>query len=59
VIELPETADAPIKAGEEAGRAKYLLNGIEIGQVPILYNEDIEKATYKDYLKKAAGFFLL
>lgn len=59
ILELPEYAEAPINAGEEAGRARYLLNGIEIGQIPILYNEDIEKATYKDYLKKAAGFFLL
>lgn len=59
VLELPERVEAPIKAGEEAGQAKYLLNGIEIGHIPILYNEDVAKATYKDYLKKAVGFFLL
>lgn len=59
ILELPESADAPVKAGAEAGRAKYLLNGIEIGQVPILYGEDVAQATYKDYLKQAVGFFLL
>ncbi len=59
IIELPQSADAPIKAGTQAGSAKYLLNGIEIGQVPILYGEDVARATYKDYLKQAVGFFLL
>lgn len=59
IVDLPEYADAPVKAGAEAGRARYLLNGIEIGQVPILYAEDVSQATYKDYLKQAVGFFLL
>lgn len=59
VLEIPEYAEAPVTAGSEAGRARYLLNGIEIGQVPILYGEDVDRATYKDYLKQAVGFFLL
>ncbi|MDE7271216.1 MAG: D-alanyl-D-alanine carboxypeptidase [Acetatifactor sp.] len=59
VVELPETVNAPIKAGTEAGSAKYYLNGVEIGHTPILYAEDVEKAAYKDYLKKVMGFFLL
>lgn len=59
VIELPEYADAPVSAGEEAGTIRYVLNGSEIGSIPIVYTEDIGKAFYKDYLKKAAGFFLL
>lgn len=59
VIELPEYVNAPVSAGEEAGKIKYMLNGNEIGSVPIVYSEDVGKAFYKDYLKKAAGFFLL
>lgn len=59
IIELPQMAEAPVKAGAQVGCAKYLLNGIEIGQVPILYGEDVDRATYKDYLKQAVGFFLL
>lgn len=59
VIELPESARAPLTAGEQAGAAKYLLNGTEIGCVPILYAEDVLKAGYGDYLKKIFGFFLL
>lgn len=59
VIELPETAQAPVAEGGEAGKARYLLNGAEIGSVPILYAENIEKADYFDYLQKIFGFFLL
>lgn len=59
VIELPEQAEAPVRKGMEAGRAKYLLNGVEIGSTPIYYAENVGKATYRDYIKKAVGFFLL
>lgn len=59
VIELPEEAEAPVRKGAQAGRAKYLLNGIEIGSTPIYYAESVKKATYQDYLKKTVGFFLL
>lgn len=59
VLELPETVRAPVENGAEAGRARYLLNGAEIGSVPILFTEDVEKAGYPDYLRKIFGFFLL
>ena len=59
VIELPEAAQAPVTEGSVAGRARYLLNGTEIGSVPILFGETVEKAGYLDYLRKAVGFFLL
>jgi len=59
VTELPESVPAPVAEGTEAGRVKYLLNGAEIGSVPILYAETVEKAGYGDYLKKVFGFFIL
>lgn len=59
VIELPQEAKAPLEKGSEAGRARYLLNGEELGSIPILYAESIEKAGYFDYLKKIFVFFLL
>ncbi len=59
VMELPETVQAPVEKGAEAGRARYLLNGTEIGSVPLVYAEDVEKARYTDYLRKVVeGFFL-
>lgn len=58
-IELPESAPAPVVQGAEAGKARYLLNGTEIGTVPILYAADVAKAVYKDYLIKIFGYFLL
>ena len=59
ILELPETVQAPVEKGTEAGRARYLLNGTEIGSTPILFTEDVEKAGYPDYLKKIFGIFLL
>lgn len=59
VIELPKSVQAPVTEGGEAGKARYLLNGSEIGSVPILYGATVEKAGYLDYLKKVVGFYLL
>lgn len=59
VVELPETVQAPVSEGSQAGRARYMLNGTEIGSVSILYGATVEKAGYLDYLRKVFGFFLL
>ena len=59
VLDLPQCVEAPVAAVEKAGMAKYLLNGMEIGNVPILYASDVERAGYVDYLKRVFGFFLL
>ncbi|HKM34941.1 MAG TPA: D-alanyl-D-alanine carboxypeptidase family protein [Lachnospiraceae bacterium] len=59
VINLPQTAKAPVEKGGLAGEAQYLLNGAVIGSIPILYAETVEKAVYKDYLLKMFSFFLL
>lgn len=59
IISLPEEVQAPIKKGEPAGEAIYKLGEEKIGSIPIVYMEDVEKATYKDYLKKAFDRILL
>lgn len=59
VIELPETIQAPVEEGMEAGKVRYLLDGTELGNVPILFAESVEKAGYGDYFKKVVGYFLL
>ncbi len=59
VLVLPEFAEAPIEEGQEAGCVRYLLEGTEIGSVPILFAQSVEKAGYGDYFKKVLGFFLL
>ena len=58
-LDLPKTAKAPITQGQQAGEATYYLNGQKLGSIPIIYSVDIPKATYKDYLKKVFGYFLL
>jgi len=52
IVEIPGEVRAPILQGTEIGQVVYRLGGIVIGSVPVLAGEDIEKATYKDYLLK-------
>ena len=59
MLELPEKVEAPGGKGGEAGRARNLLNGAEIGTLPTPFTEDVERAGYIDYLKKVFGIFLL
>lgn len=59
IMELPESVEAPVVEGSQAGRVRYYLNGVEVGSVPILYGSSVEKADYIDYLKKIWKLFLL
>lgn len=59
IISLPEQVQAPVKAGDVAGEAIYLLSGNKLGSVPILFKEDIPEAVYRDFVKKAVLEFLL
>lgn len=59
VTELPETVEAPVERGAQAGQVRYLLEGTEIGSVPILYGESVVRAVYRDYLYKIFQEFLL
>lgn len=59
VTDFPDVIQAPVEEGTEAGRVRYILNGTEIGSVPILFAESVEKAGFGDYFKRVVGFFLL
>lgn len=56
-IRLPEEVQAPVRAGDIAGKAVYTLGGKEIGTVDILFTDTVEKATYRDYVKKVFQLF--
>lgn len=58
-LKLPESADAPIKKGDVAGKAIYKLGGKEIGSVDILCQKSIKKALFQDYFLDALESFLL
>ncbi len=47
---LPEAADAPLAAGTEVGRAVAVLDGIELGSVPVVVAEDVAKGNWLDRL---------
>lgn len=58
-VELPEQVEAPVAAGDTAGKVHYLIDGEELGSISILYQEDVPKAGYKDYLRRTMDIFLL
>ena len=59
VIELPETLTAPIAAGETVGRVVYRLDGKEIGAVPIVAAECVEKIGFGTLFWRILQQFLL
>lgn len=58
VLQLPEVVQAPVVQGTQAGKAAYLLNGQEIGSVPILFSANVEKAIFRDYVWEIFKCFL-
>lgn len=59
VTELPESVEAPVEEGAEAGRVRYLLDGRELGSIPVLFDGTVERAGYRDYLKQIFARYLL
>jgi D-alanyl-D-alanine carboxypeptidase (penicillin-binding protein 5/6) len=51
-IVYDEALTAPINSGDKAGYISYVLDGKELGRVDIVALENVEKAEYKDYLKR-------
>ena len=58
-LQLPKEAEAPLKEGDVAGQALYFLEGKEIGRCDIVYFRSMNRAKYKDYLKKVWQKMLL
>lgn len=46
VYDLPDTLEAPLKAGREIGQASYYLEEQCIGTYPVVIKEDVGKQTY-------------
>lgn len=51
-LELPEAISAPVKEGDPVGELIYTQNGTELGKIAVLAAENVEKATYPDYLRQ-------
>lgn len=49
-LELPESLEAPVKEGTQAGALIYYMNGEELGRILIVTADQVEKAAYKDCL---------
>ena len=59
-VELPESVAAPLKEEQEVGCVIYLLDGQEIGRVPIVTTAAVEKMDFKTVLfRLLSAVFLL
>ena len=50
---------APVEKGAEVGHISYSLGGREIGRIPIIASEEVEKAYFIDYLLKVLMKYLV
>lgn len=57
-LQLDESLSPPFEAGTKAGRLIYYLDDTEIGEVPIVTKERIQKAGFSDYLEKVYRNFM-
>ena len=57
-LQLDESLSPPFEAGTKAGRLIYYLDDMEIGEVPIVTKEGIQKAGFSDYLEKIYRNFM-
>ena len=51
--EVSKDLSAPVKKGDAVGYIVYSIDGSEIGRMELTAGEDVEKAGFPDYLKKA------
>lgn len=56
---IPESMEAPIEPGMQAGVLRYELNGKVLGEVEIRTDGTVKKAGFSDYLKKAVQGWLM
>lgn len=57
-LQLDESLSPPFEAGTKAGRLIYYLDDMEIGEVPVVTKEGIQKAGFSDYLEKVYRNFM-
>lgn len=57
--EFVDAVVAPVEKGAEVGAIIYSLEGREIGRMPIIASEPVEKAFYVDYLKRVLYKYLV
>ena len=59
-VELPETLKAPIAEGEAVGAVVYRLDGEEVGRVPILALQSVERINFSTlFCRLLSQFFII
>lgn len=56
-IQMNENLKAPLKKGDVVGKAFVVKDGVVIGEINLIANNDVQKSTYKDSLNKVIDNF--
>ena len=59
MYQFVDRVTAPVEKGAEVGYIRYSLEGRELGRMPIVAAEPVEKALYMDYLKRILVKYLV
>ena len=51
VLELPESVDAPVKAGDVVGKVSYMLGDQLVAEKNIVVSEDVRRLGFLDMLQ--------
>lgn len=57
--QFADSVAAPVERGAEVGYISYSLDGRELGRMPIVASEPVEKAFFIDYLKRMLKRYLI
>ena len=59
-VQMPDRVSAPVMAGSPVGEVVFRVGEKEIGKVPVIATETVEKLTFFEILRRAiASFFLI
>ena len=58
-MQLPDSLTAPVKAGDEIGCVEFSVDGKNVGSVPIVADESVEKINFFEILTRMLASFLL
>ncbi len=59
IIDLPESLEAPVKAGTKLGTVSIIYDGVNYGTLDMLASDDVERSDYLYYKAQALYYWSL
>ncbi len=59
IVEVPDSLEAPVKAGTEVGSVSIVYEGVNYGTLPLVTSDDVERSDYLYYKARLAQYWEL